>query len=57
MRLLILPSYLLLLMTWKSDGDIMNSYAAAPRQAKIWTILGPEFGNDQRKKVMIVCAL
>eukprot|EP00804_Cyclotella_cryptica_P002923 CCRYP_013282-RB/>CCRYP_013282-RB protein AED:0.39 eAED:0.39 QI:0/-1/0/1/-1/1/1/0/114 len=27
-------------------ADIMNAYVTAPTEEKIWTILGPEFGND-----------
>ncbi len=38
-------------------ADIMNAYVTAPTEEKIWTILGPEFGDDQGKKAVIVCAL
>ena len=38
-------------------ADIMNAYVTAPTEEKIWTILGPEFGNDQGKKAVIVRAL
>ena len=27
-------------------ADIMNAYITAPIKEKIWTILGPKFGND-----------
>eukprot|EP00804_Cyclotella_cryptica_P003089 CCRYP_006074-RA/>CCRYP_006074-RA protein AED:0.29 eAED:0.04 QI:0/0/0/0.75/0.33/0.5/4/0/1079 len=37
-------------------ADIMNAYVTAPTEEKIWTILGPEFG-DQGKKAVIVRAL
>ena len=38
-------------------ADIMNAYVTAPAKEKIWTILGPEFGDDQGKKAAIFCAL
>jgi len=38
-------------------ADIMNAYVTAPTEEKIWTILGPEFGDDQGKKSLIICAL
>ena len=38
-------------------ADIMNTYVTAPVQEKIWTILGPEFGEDQGKKAIIVRSL
>eukprot|EP00804_Cyclotella_cryptica_P015125 CCRYP_000688-RA/>CCRYP_000688-RA protein AED:0.22 eAED:0.24 QI:0/0/0/0.8/1/1/5/0/1053 len=38
-------------------ADIMNAYVTAPTEEKIWTILGPEFGDDQGKKAVIVRAL
>ena len=38
-------------------GDIMNAYVTAPCSEKIWTVLGKDFGADQRKKSIIVCAL
>jgi hypothetical protein len=34
-------------------ADIMNAYVTAPTQEKIWTILGPEFSDDQGKKAVI----
>ena len=36
---------------------IMNAYIMAPTKEKIWTTLGPEFGNDASKKAPIVRAL
>ena len=38
-------------------ADIMNAYVTAPNQEKIWTTLGPEFGEDAGKKAIIVRAL
>ena len=38
-------------------ADIINAYLTAPTQEKIWTILGPDFDDDQGKKEVIVCAL
>ena len=38
-------------------SDIQNAYLAAPCEEKIWTILGPEFGEDEGKKALIVRAL
>jgi len=38
-------------------SDIQNAYLTAPCEEKIWTILGPEFGEDQGKKALIVRAL
>ena len=28
-------------------GDVMNAYITAPITEKVWTVLGPEFGNDE----------
>ena len=39
------------------SADIMNAYITAPTKEKIWTTLGPEFGNDEGKKAIIVRAL
>ena len=39
------------------EGDVMNAYVTAPCSEKIWTVLGKEFGADQGKKSIIVCAL
>ena len=38
-------------------GDVMNVYVTAPCSKNIWTVLGKEFGADQGKKAIIVCAL
>lgn len=38
-------------------ADILNAYVTALTEEKIWTILGPEFGGDQGKRAVIVCAL
>ena len=38
-------------------ADIMNAYVTAPITENIWTVLGPEFGADTRKKAVIFCAL
>eukprot|EP00804_Cyclotella_cryptica_P021438 CCRYP_005781-RA/>CCRYP_005781-RA protein AED:0.29 eAED:0.29 QI:0/0/0/1/1/1/3/0/397 len=38
-------------------ANIMNAYMTAPTEEKIWTILGPEFGDHQGKKAVIVRAL
>jgi Reverse transcriptase (RNA-dependent DNA polymerase) len=38
-------------------ADIENAYLTAPVSEKIWTTLGPEFGNDQGSKAIIVRAL
>ena len=38
-------------------GDIMNAYVTAPVTEKIWTKLGPEFGDQEGKKAIIVRAL
>ena len=38
-------------------GDVQNAYLCAPCEEKIWTILGPEFGEDAGKKAIIVRAL
>ena len=35
----------------------MNAYITAPITEKVWTIMGPEFGADQGKKVLIVRVL
>jgi len=39
------------------SADIKNAYLTAPVTEKIWTILGPEFGEDAGKKAIIVRAL
>ncbi len=38
-------------------SDVLNAYIMAPVAEKIWTILGPEFGNDFGKTAIIVRAL
>jgi hypothetical protein len=38
-------------------ADIENAYLTAPITEKIWTVLGPEFGDDSGKRVLIVRAL
>ena len=40
----------------KAD-DVMNAYITAPTTERVWTILGPEFGNDAGKKALIVRSL
>ena len=38
-------------------GNILNAYVLVPVTEKVLTTLGPEFGNDSRKTVVIVIAL
>ncbi len=38
-------------------GDILSAYITAPVKEKVWTILGPEFGNNSGKSAIIVHAL
>jgi hypothetical protein len=38
-------------------ADIENTYLTAPITEKVWTVLGPEFGNDAEKLALIVRAL
>ena len=38
-------------------ADIENAYLTAPVSEKIWTVLGPEFGDDQGKRAIVVRAL
>lgn len=38
-------------------GDVLNAYITAPCKEKIWTVLGPEFGEDAGKRAVIVRAL
>jgi hypothetical protein len=38
-------------------ADIENAYLTAPITEKVWTVLGPEFGNDAEKCALIVRAL
>jgi hypothetical protein len=37
-------------------ADIENAYLKAPLTEKVWTVLGPEFGDDAVKRVLIVRA-
>ena len=38
-------------------GDILHAYIMAPIMERVWTTLGPEFGEDQGKNALIVQAL
>jgi hypothetical protein len=38
-------------------GDIENVYLTAPITEKVWTVIGPEFGEDAEKRAFIVRAL
>jgi hypothetical protein len=38
-------------------ADIENAYLTAPITEKVWTVLGPEFGDDAGKHALIVIAL
>ncbi len=38
-------------------SDVLNTYITAPVKEKVWTILGPEFGNNSGKSAIIVRAL
>jgi hypothetical protein len=38
-------------------GDIDNAYLTAPITEKVWTVLGPEFGDGAGKRALIVRAL
>jgi hypothetical protein len=38
-------------------ADIENAYLTAPLTEKVWTVLGPEFGDDAVKRALIVRAL
>ena len=40
-----------------NTADIENAYLTAPVSEKIWTVLGPEFGDDQGKQAIVVRAL
>jgi hypothetical protein len=35
-------------------ADIENAYLTAPIAEKVWTVLGPEFGDDAGKRALIV---
>jgi hypothetical protein len=34
-------------------ADIENAYLMAPLTEKVWTVLGPEFGDDAGKRALI----
>ena len=38
-------------------ADILNAYLMASNREKIWTLLGPEFGNNAGTSAVIVMAL
>jgi hypothetical protein len=38
-------------------ADIENAYLTARITEKVWTVLGPEFGDDAGKRALIVRAL
>jgi hypothetical protein len=38
-------------------ADIENAYLTAPITEKVWTVLGPEFGDDTGKRALIVRSL
>jgi hypothetical protein len=38
-------------------ADIENAYLTSPITDKVWTVLGPEFGDDAGKRALIVIAL
>jgi hypothetical protein len=38
-------------------GGIENAYLTAPITEKVWTVLGPEFGDDAGKRALIMRAL
>jgi hypothetical protein len=38
-------------------GNVLNAYITAPVTEKVWTVLGPEFGNDAGKTAIIMHAL
>jgi hypothetical protein len=38
-------------------ADIETAYLTAPITEKVWTLLGPEFGDDAGKRALIVRAL
>jgi hypothetical protein len=38
-------------------ADIENAYLTAPITEKVWTLLGPEFGDDAGNRALIVRAL
>jgi hypothetical protein len=38
-------------------ADIENAYLMAPITDKVWTVLGPEFGDDAGNRALIVRSL
>ncbi len=38
-------------------GNVLNAYITAPVTEKVWTVLGPKFGNDAGKTAIIVRTL
>jgi hypothetical protein len=34
--------------------DIQNAYLPSPLTEKVWTVLGPEFGDDAGKRILIL---
>jgi hypothetical protein len=38
-------------------ADIENAYPTTPLTVKVWTVIGPEFGDDGGKRALIVRAL
>ena len=38
-------------------ADILNAFVLAPNREKIWTALGPQFGDDAAKSTIIVILL
>jgi hypothetical protein len=38
-------------------ADIENAYLTAPLTENVWTVLGPEYGDDAGKRALIVRAL
>ena len=38
-------------------GDVLNAYITSPVKEKIWTYLGPEHGDNEGKKAVIIRAL
>jgi hypothetical protein len=37
--------------------DVLNAYITAPIKKKVWTVLGPDFGQEAGKEAIIVRAL
>jgi hypothetical protein len=38
-------------------ADIENAYLTSPITEKVWTVLGPEFGDDAVNRALLVRAL